>query len=203
MTKLILTLITWLLASRSLTRGFGDVDEVIAFHESLAAPVSSDSIDASIVSYDIITALQQSDDPRQTIYSHITDLQRTQRTVSASISVLQSQASSHQSTRQSCASAKIQTDRQFFFGLETYRSREYLDTIAMVSADYAACVERARVMIRSYELMTQRAQTLSRQLTDRIALLTTHAEVLIQYHDLIGSDTSIITQVNRLNERLR
>jgi hypothetical protein len=154
---------------------------------------------SSLLSYDLITAVQSSTDTSVTITKHITDLNSAITSLTQQSRGYQSQIEQSQSKLTDCSSDKKIADAAV---VETINQNDLQNINNLIQASIIAgqCEAQHRITINALTLVTKKYSQAIVALTKKINLIEQHKSVIAQYPEVIA-DPEIIKELSQISSQ--
>lgn len=153
----------------------------------------------TLISYDLIAAVQSSIDASATITNHINDLNQATTQLTQQLSIYQSQIEQSQSKLTDCSSDKKIADAAVIEAVNTNNLQQIYNLI-QTSVTAGQCETQHRVTINALTLVTKKYSQAIASLTKKANFIEQHKTVIAQYPEIIA-DPAIIKELSQISSQ--
>lgn len=153
----------------------------------------------AILSYDIIAAVQSSNDKSQTITNHLNDLQSSISQLTQLSNNYQSQITQSQALMDGCTTDKKSADAEVISAINN-NDLSNVDTLIQASVTAGQCETKHRITINALSLIVKKYNQSIALLNKKTSLIEQHKSTIIQYPEVI-SDPKIIKELSQISSQ--
>lgn len=154
---------------------------------------------SSILSYDIIAAVQSSDDKSQTITNHLSELQTIISQLTQASNQYQSQITQAQALMDGCTTDKKASDAAVIAAINSNKLNN-IDSLIQASVTAGQCEVKNRITINALSLIIKKQNQSIASLNQKSTLIEQYKSTIIQYPEVI-SDPKIIQELSQISSQ--
>lgn len=151
----------------------------------------------STLSYDLVAAVQSSNDKNQTITTHLQELQQTSSQLTQLSNNYQSQITQSQALMDRCSIDKKSADAAVISAINNNELSK-IDALIQSSITAGQCETKHRITINALSLIVKRHNQSIALLKQKSSLIEQHKSTIMQYPEVI-SDPQIIQELDQIS----